>query len=1049
MFTPTRSPKKTLLILSAAISIAIGFPSRAHAYTYWKNCTTDQRLESLPASDPRVIEKIRSQVRGVITPSQDRAQCMEELEARLAYLNYSTEESNATLAEVRAATDRAWNALPADLRSADTARIARAMLEVQVCQNAIEAIPSARTLTKTQGRVLIYYPIYNQFAYLAGYRKNSNFLEFQPPRAAPALQAMRQAMRMGLDPAVGFAIGINEVPGWLGRTEVGIHSFHLASALGCEKRETRPVPANMLTDTYRRIPDYGTDGFQRGTARVFTDSELSDRILRAMEIPAATRGTGVSYLCAGMKPGVPRLMHVQSEFYPLAEPNANSSCCLQLPIPANTELTEHHRGYDRGIFIYKRLLGFEFLRQQIATLPRISDRAKRLTVKGEILERFLGMSHGILGSGAGFAISPVRLGIDTAKDPLYGFQALDYLVQSFSVHPWVREEQSKAEAELGLRVPSYLCQGEGPGLLEVRSDEVATRIFEIPRMGFLKRAFDRGQDPSRLSNSALSVFYYELKNSTATAVLMKSVIGENRFNDALAELGRRALPWARSLFDERQLARYTIELPETKNIVPGGDENQNREAIRLLFRTYMQDSEIFQARATYGKASAMDSYFTWDLHDAKRARMFGIAARERGENNGKYEPPFPIHAYTRETDVIPVTSTQFGAPGTPALLKFPNFPAVVAIHVGTDRKGKSALQVPGVGIFAFSSADLAHLDVRPLKLLSDSRARFFIEDLATVVSGAEIAQDPATGWIYPLHSVGERSEGYSSARAVGLVEEWKDPRWRTGDTVCIGTHADSRPWRLAHKLASGYALLERAEGPVKFRSVGWGSLRGCTNEKPLLAMKSIDPRHLFTRAKRGKRSRESETVWAFGKKQNELASLGRVVGRREKSGELVIADDLARSLKGRRAQKATLRAVPKDDVMVFRFDPERSSEYDVWPRKMLMTSVRDSSATSSNVEFLGELPDGRWVVLVGRVQVRAIRPEEGYLKVRKPDVAAPGPGVGNPIIVIDSKNEKVEAKWVGFGEPGMQIVVFDDDRLEIVPDDLVIHAGVSENTLRK
>lgn len=1020
------SLRQRLLLLTPIAVLFVALP--AQAYPYWKVCGPGDRLRPMSMEEAAWTQVLQSRSGDTSADHRlllegARVECEAELEARFSYLNFSSEHARGAIASSRADAASAWSKLPESIRSLPlaNAEVARALVDVQACQQTIEAIPADSTVVVSKSkrfsnRLMIFYPYYNQFAYISGYRRNANTTFFYPPILKNVEKALYQSLQMGLDPQVGFAVSANETPGRLDKTESGVHAFHLMNVLACGKRSLESTAV------------VGEDGKLR-TAYSFKDSDLSSRILSALEYPATAIGSGKSYLCAGKTGKTTRLMELEQSFRAEATPDATAQCCLELPASVASMPEEVKKNAED---YFRRIFAFQYLKNQIASLNSPANKNQRQVAKAEIIERFLSLGHGILGSGAGFLISPVRLGINTNKDPLYGYQAMDYITQSFSNHPYLRDAQTRLEGVTGKRVPNYLCVGEETGPLEIETTDFTKRIYNSKRMTFLPGP---GGDPSALRDNALSVFYYELKNSKAVVTRMVEILGQSAYSDAMEQLARRGIRWARTLFSPEQIEVYQAHLPVVAPISGSADEARVRNAIRILFNAYMGDPELFAARKTYGTASKQDSLFPWDRHGPVRSREFGNLARIRGVVDSRFEPMFAPHLVTEEQNFRPVSSEAFGAPGDPVIVKAENR-EILATYLGQGSNGQTIFKTRSNGNsiqYALGREDLTAYSVRKVERTDLSGKRYYIEDLNRIFLGEELAKDPLTGWIYPIVDVGSRSRplaGYSNTRVIEIREDWADTQWDRGGEVCFGNVDTKQTWKLAEKLVTDYAVLESFDLPATFVSISWDSLAECVDPEWVKNLRPIDPSQLENRVKKPKKKTRGDTIWAFRKDGENAVSLGRVYGTNS-DGSIVFSVDSssgARKLRGKRMKKS-LRSISPEQVILFSFDTSET-EIQVWLAKGVIQKSEGVSIGALG-SFLGELKDGRWIVKRNG-SFLAIRLEDGYVKIRRPGMQKESRRALTHVSAQNVNGEWVDAVWMGEDDEKNQVVVFGGKSLQIL-----------------
>jgi hypothetical protein len=941
------SLKSSLSTLLSLASFAAVTAEPAAAYPYWKSCDARSQLQDLPLTSTDLDAAIRKATANATEETVAKLQahkssCFAELEARLAYLGTSDTDAQIVLFAAERSAETVAETFLATTSASPAREAAKLSFSIQACQNAAENLPAKNVVV--DNRLLVYYPFHNQLSYISGYRKgNVGDLHFRPASLPAVENMMKQALIIGVDPYAAYAIGANEIGTEFHSPDRGVHPFHMTDVLACGKRALREVPGTNDTN-----------------ALVFSDDDLGSRFVRALGLPISAGQK--TYLCAGTRGRATRLMDLSKGSLPREIPSSGAQCCLELPLAYSSIPESQRESYG----LYKRLFALEYIRMHIASIPKIANESQRAWAQAEVLDRFLNPSHGIVGSGAGFMIATSRLGVNSRLDPIYGFQAMDFVSQSFSVNPWLKETRARLESELGVVAPHVLCAGAPASTVRIDSSEHYSRVHDAERMRFIKDAYQAKKDPFAVANSRWSVFFYELNKSQAVRTRLEKLMGWDEFHGALYDLEMWIIPWVKQFLAtdaQREIYLKNYFSPGIQE-AEAEDHERIRESIAKLLKAYVE-SGLYEERNTFGKASKMDSVYLWQPLSKVQARTLGRYARTRAKK-ATYEPGAPFYSGIEERDVRPGETT-IGSPGQPVLFRLNDETkdeAMVAGFIrGVSPSGKPVISFNQEGVTSFHELDPASTSYTLKKLQRYTRGnsdRYYLPKESRYVERSKMYVDPDSSDRIVLED-GTRS-------LMDFVEISPIPSsspWKAEDRVCFADGGFSSEWALVDALATGYAVVRNVENDT-LDSRSWLELAPCVSSMATAGTSPVDSSHAETRSRKPrKRVRKSQEKWAFSANTDTTEAIGNVRGM-SKRGEVVYTRE-----KRRKAHRSEYRSLPQSQVVVFT-KPKSSKTVNeptflVWSvdtLKIIGSWKSDDEVRKSRPVgvFMGMLSDGRWVI---------------------------------------------------------------------------------------
>lgn len=383
----------------------------------------------------------------------------------------------------------------------------------------------------------VYYPKYSNYMYASGCFGRSNAAECVGNKISTYKDKIKSALLMGMDPYLAIALVWME-----GGTREGLDYLYLDpigkfGSMGCTSTPVNSTNAGDLT-----LDSFGT--FYDVHPSVRNNPALTTKLERFLKAKGAPPAAGESYFCR-------RINDDLGVVYNEPQPD---SCCLKVPFKGdsiNTELVEE-------------ALVFEQARKNYQTRFRgMEDPAFRV-------QRFNGYSRLM---GAAEPVEAFRAGVNHYNDPAYGYQAMDFLVNSILTNPVIHQMVENAEKEV-------------EDILGRKADWRSIMCVEHPGGGtFMMDStyyFNKHRNTKRLEEAA-----------------------ERWFKDG-------ALTGA-----EQRLLDLEINTLYSRGIMNDDDLNATQQE---LYNNYFTNH--YPNRSTVGSASVNQSTYTWeDLSDADLRRI--------------------------------------------------------------------------------------------------------------------------------------------------------------------------------------------------------------------------------------------------------------------------------------------------------------------------------------------------------------------------------------------------------------------------------------------
>ena len=275
--------------------------------------------------------------------------------------------------------------------------------------------------------VTFYYPFKSEYTYASGFKFRNGKLEKQGCAKSQDLQAaIRKALIMGVDPAMYLSIGLMEggFKGWEG---LYLDPIGIMKSLGCPETKS-----DVTKHGEGKLHSYGNS--HKISPILIKDPKLSERMQTYLKTLPGEVKAGKQYYCADVSSGGTTVLEQ-------ADPK---KCCMEMNF-----VSQNHHGMKEAFvqhYMYK-------MRSQRPYGS--SDPAFRM-------QAFNGFTKLM---GGAESVSVFRSGIDYTKQPAYGYQSMDYILNNLAANPWlVREIESQKKAlNLKENPPSILCEGSSAG----------------------------------------------------------------------------------------------------------------------------------------------------------------------------------------------------------------------------------------------------------------------------------------------------------------------------------------------------------------------------------------------------------------------------------------------------------------------------------------------------------------------------------------------------------------------------------------------------------
>lgn len=361
-----------------------------------------------------------------------------------------------------------------------------------------------------------------------------------------------EAVAMGQDPYTVLSIAMME-------NGTQIDSLYLdpvgeVEALGCTNTQVKSkAEANLESfQTYYKV-DF----------KVVDNKSLAQKLENYAKLKGQIKDTP-SYVCSGQASQT-------------VEQPIKNACCLKVPFSGNLDQALIHSSLQKYIK---------------APVPQSLQSTDSGELSARRIQRFNGYTHLM---GGAESVSVWRSGVDYYKTPAYGYQTMDFYLNSVATNPYIKAKVKAAEDKLGVHSPSTLCLDLPAGAYSVDHNYFFNKHANSPRMSSIKSVWDSGDHKlSSLSQAQLNVLQTEV-----------FAVANARSRKIIAE----------------QLTQSGTKISPEELVSKLGDVKSSATAARPRvvlnqagYEFYMKN--ILPLRNTVAKASSIDQGYTWkDMTD--------------------------------------------------------------------------------------------------------------------------------------------------------------------------------------------------------------------------------------------------------------------------------------------------------------------------------------------------------------------------------------------------------------------------------------------------
>ena len=500
---------KLRVLISFIITFSLCFSTAANAYPVYYQCDKDRQMSEFVTGQE--LAKMLAPLLGKSKSEKEEsigALCAGEEECKrqlnqiltLAKLNLDIADDLQKTELAKISTDVSRS--PAQSISQDQFELNRTIqetsLKIEACRRAILTISSddMEFNGKDGKKVYMYFPYNNEYKYALHCSKydpaSKPFCNL--PDSDDLTKAIRNAISAGVDPYVYLSIGLME-NGSNGWDKLYLDPIGKMTATGCKE-----IPSDITKAAKGKLNSF--ENFHEMKAGVVTDDQKAKRLQEQL----TTNGQNIipgktSYYCRD-------LTSAEGGFTSKAE---SKECCLKLNFtlqanqankPSRMAVMESGAGMNpysnsAGSIAEKTFL-MDYLRDvQNSSSRGTNDPAFRL-------QSFNGFSKLM---GGAESVPVFRSGVDFTKTPSYGYQSMDFIINSLASNAWIRKEVENQSKILKKKVPSILCQDVTvPGTFKIDSDYYFNKHKDSGRMESIKN-----KPWASMSKREKKVFTEELK----------------------------------------------------------------------------------------------------------------------------------------------------------------------------------------------------------------------------------------------------------------------------------------------------------------------------------------------------------------------------------------------------------------------------------------------------------------------------------------------------------------------------------------------------------
>ncbi|HXH29364.1 MAG TPA: hypothetical protein VNJ01_01005 [Bacteriovoracaceae bacterium] len=337
---------------------------------------------------------------------------------------------------------------------------------------------------------------HSPYSYVTGSRNSGALKKHHAPTKSSPLQCkdlnvfVTNAVTSGQDPYAALAVTLME-------NGLDINSLYLdpvgeVQTMGCGFSSGTKQNHNLESfETYYNVK-YG----------VVKNDFLLTNIKNNLKLKKITLEPGSSFACVGGKDAA----SIGLSFSQTAVANR---CCMQLPYNLNEKVSiiDPEGEAVNNALTYASLE--KYIKPALVGTQRGTNPQE---YPARRLQRFNGWSDSM---GGAESVSPWRSSVNLFTHPMYGFQAVDFILNTLWNNPQVRGAVQRAETNSGVSSASVMCMDSKPGVYSVDHQLFFKKVSEAPRMGSIKARWRQAGSWKFLKNKDQRILTQELLRTCA------------------------------------------------------------------------------------------------------------------------------------------------------------------------------------------------------------------------------------------------------------------------------------------------------------------------------------------------------------------------------------------------------------------------------------------------------------------------------------------------------------------------------------------------------
>lgn len=291
-------------------------------------------------------------------------------------------------------------------------------------------------------------------------------------------EVVRRSILAGVDPYLFLALALQENGLTGSPTGLYLDPIGIVKAIGCEGKSTK--------ESDEAFNSYGT--FYKVSTGVVKRNDFAQYLEKYYKDDTSFKKKK-SYLCNDVKDADDIDVH--------AKPQGNK-CCLEMPLELDSESAKSH------------LVPF-YIKDMVAKDIPLKQKDPAFTV-----QLYNGFSNLM---GGAEPVPMFRAGANFFKDPSYGYQGMDFIINALLLNKDLRDMVDEQKKELKKEFPSILCKGKPEGFHSIDSDYYFNKHKDSGRLEILYDKFKAGKGYNDLTSREKRVFDSEVNTQTVSEKL--------------------------------------------------------------------------------------------------------------------------------------------------------------------------------------------------------------------------------------------------------------------------------------------------------------------------------------------------------------------------------------------------------------------------------------------------------------------------------------------------------------------------------------------------